>query len=240
MEDVPCISAVIPAYDEQECVADCVREVRDALQGIGRAFEVIVVDDGSTDGTFNVLRRLKETVPELRVLRFASNCGQTAAMEAGFRSARGEFVVTLDADMQNDPADIPAMLVRMEEWDVVCGIRTSRADSFVRRLSSRIANGIRNRLTAERITDTGCTLKLYRREFVEKLKLFEGMHRFLPTLLRLAGARVTEMPVRHRPRLKGTAKYGVGNRIFKSFRDLFAVRWMQSRWLDYRIEETIE
>jgi len=240
MEDVPCISAVIPAYDEQECVADCVREVRGALQGIGRSFEVIVVDDGSTDGTFNVLRRLKESVPELRVLRFASNCGQTAAMEAGFRHARGEFVVTLDADLQNDPADIPAMLVRMEEWDVVCGVRANRADNLVRRLSSRIANGVRNLLTGDRITDTGCTLKLYRREFVEKLKLFDGMHRFLPTLLRLAGARVTEMPVRHRPRLKGAAKYGVGNRIFKSFRDLFAVRWMQSRWLDYRIEETLD
>jgi len=234
------ISIVIPAFNEEESVEDCVRETRDVLAGMDRAFEIVLVDDGSTDDTYGVLRRMKQSVPELRALRFSRNCGQTAAMDAGFRHARGQIVVTLDADGQNDPADIPALLEKLSECDVVCGVRVSRLDPFVRRVSSRIANWVRNRLTGERITDTGCTLKAYRREFLERVTLFEGMHRFLPTLLRLAGARVTELPVRHRPRRKGKSKYNIRNRLFRSFRDLFAVRWMQSRRLDYRIEEKIE
>lgn len=234
------ISIVIPAFDEQECLADCVREVRDALLQTERRFEIIVVDDGSTDGTRETLRRLKADVPELRALLLARRCGQTAAMDAGFRHARGEIVITLDADGQNDPADIPALLERIEEWDVVCGVRAERADNLLRRISSRIANGVRNRLTGERIADTGCTLKAFRKSFLDRVTLFEGMHRFLPTLLRMAGARVTEIPVRHRPRLRGRSKYNVRNRVFRSFRDLLAVRWMQKRRLDYTIEEMIE
>lgn len=240
MPCTPHLSVVIPAFNERECIADCVREVRDALGRIGQSFEIIVADDGSTDGTREILRQLKANVPKLRVLLLARHCGQTAAMDAGFRHARGEMVVTLDADLQNDPEDIGAVLEKMEGWDVVCGIRALRADTFLRRISSRIANWVRNRLTGERIADTGCTLKAYHRTCLERLKLFEGMHRFLPTLLRLAGARVTEVPVHHRPRLRGKAKYSVRNRIFKSFRDLLAVRWMQSRWLNYEIEEDIK
>ena len=234
------ISIVIPAYNEQECIADCVREAHGVLMGINRPFEIIVVDDGSTDATVEILRGLQSEMDPLRIVRFKRNCGQTAAMSAGFEKARGDIVVTLDADMQNDPANIPAMLEKMDEWDVVCGVRVNRADNFVRRMSSRIANGVRNRLTRESITDTGCTLKAYRRKYLTRLKLFEGMHRFLPTLLRLTGARVTEVPVNHRPRTKGTAKYNVTNRVFKSFRDLLAVRWMQSRWIDPVIEEDVE
>ena len=234
------ISIVIPAFDEQESIADCVREVRDALLQTERRFEIIVVDDGSTDGTRETLRRLKADVPELRALLLARHCGQTAAMAAGFHHVRGEIVITLDADGQNDPADIPALLERIEEWDIVCGVRAARADNLLRRISSRIANGVRNRLTGERIADTGCTLKAFRKSFLDRVTLFEGMHRFLPTLLRMAGARVTEIPVRHRPRLRGRSKYNVRNRVFRSFRDLLAVRWMQKRRLDYTIEEMIE
>ncbi len=237
---MPDISVVIPAFNEEGCVQDCVREVRQVLSGIGNAFEIIVVDDGSSDRTFGILRGLKPAVPELRALRFSQNRGQTAAMDAGFRHARGEIVVTMDADLQNDPADIPAMLDMLSDWDVVCGVRSRRADNSLRRVSSRIANGVRNRLTGERITDTGCTLRVYRTQFLRRLKLYDGMHRFLPTLLRLEGARVTEMPVRHRPRLKGRTKYGVWNRLFRGLRDVFAMRWMQSRWLDYEMEEEIE
>lgn len=236
------VSLVIPAFDEQDGIAACVTEARQVLLQSGRSFEIVVVDDGSTDGTYEVLRQLKATAPELRVLRFARNCGQTAAMAAGFAGARGEIVVTIDADRQNDPADIPHLLEMMDtdEWDVVCGWRRKREDNFLRRISSRIANGVRNRLSHETIRDTGCTLKAFRREYLLRVKLFEGMHRFLPTLLRLEGARVTEVSVNHRPRLVGSTKYGVWNRLFKGLRDLFAVRWMQARRLNYEIKEEIE
>jgi dolichol-phosphate mannosyltransferase len=240
MGETPFLTAVIPAFNEQESIAECVTETRDALKAVGRPFEILVVDDGSTDGTFNVLRRLKAAVPELRVISFARNRGQTAAMAAGFDHARGEIVATLDADRQNDPRDIPALLAQLDRFDVVCGVRANRKDNAVRRLSSRLANGIRNRLTRENISDTGCTLKVFRASFLRKVKLFEGMHRFLPTLLRMEGARVTEMPVNHRPRMKGQAKYGVWNRLLKSSRDLLAVRWMQARHVAYEIREEID
>jgi len=239
--DLACrVSLVIPAFGEQECIAECVTEARGVLRQTARRFEIIVVDDGSVDGTYDILRRLKRTAPELRALRFAHNCGQTVAMAAGFAHTRGEIVVIMDADGQNDPADIPRLLELMGEWDVVCGWRRKRQDNAIRRISSRIANGVRNRLTHETIHDTGCTLKAFRREYLARVKLFEGMHRFLPTLLRLEGARVTEVPVNHRPRLKGKTKYGICNRLFKGLRDLFAVRWMQSRWISFEIEEEIE
>lgn len=240
MTETPHISVVIPAYNEDECIRDCVLEVHDVLKCMGRPFEILVTDDGSTDRTPEELRALRPDAPELRILRFKRNCGQTAAMDAGFRRARGEVVVTLDADMQNDPADIPMLLDKLRHWDVVCGVRVNRADNRVRRLSSRLANWVRNRFTGENVTDVGCTLRAYQAKFLRRLKLFEGMHRFLPTLLRLAGARVTEVPVRHRPRLRGKTKYTIRNRLFRGLRDLRAVRWMQSRWLDYEIEEENE
>ena len=234
------VSLVIPAYNEDECIADAVAEVRQALRKTGRSFELVVVDDGSVDRTFSILRRLKPGMPELRALCLTRHCGQTAAMDAGFAHARGDIVITMDADRQNDPADIPRLLEMTNEWDVVCGRRRKREDNLVRRISSRIANRVRNRLTRETIRDTGCTLKAFRRTFLARVKLFEGMHRFLPTLLRLEGARVTEVEVGHRPRLRGESKYGVWNRLFRSLRDLFAVRWMQSRWIRYEIGEEIE
>jgi len=239
-DNEPELSLVIPARDEAESLADCVTEARNVLIGLGRPFEIVVIDDGSADGTFSALRDLKPSVPELRAARLARPSGQTAAMEAGFRRARGGIVITMDADMQNDPADIPGMLEKLADCDVVCGVREKRQDSFVRRVSSRIANAARNALTGESVRDTGCTLKVYRREFLDRLKLFEGMHRFLPTLLRLAGARVIETPVNHRPRLRGRTKYGIGNRLPRGLRDLFAVRWMKKRWIRSDVAEEIE
>ena len=236
---VPRLSVVIPAFNEEESIEECVAEVCRVMDSLGGAYEVIVVDDGSTDGTFERLRSLKAQYAALRVLRFSRNCGQTAAMDAGFKNARGELVATLDADRQNDPADIPRMLELAKEWDVVCGVRANRADTLVRKMSSRIGNGVRNWLTHENIADTGCTLKIFRREHVRKLKLFKGMHRFLPTLLRMEGCAVTEVPVNHRPRLRGKAKYGVWNRAFRGLRDVFAVRWMQSRSIRYEIKEEL-
>ena len=234
------LSLVIPAYNEEETIEECVREADQVLVRLGKRYEIVVVDDGSTDGTFGRLRALKEKVPALRAIRYRENRGQTTAMAAGFENARGDIVVTIDADMQNDPTDIVRLLEKMDEWDVVCGVREKRQDSFVRKASSLIANSVRNRLTRENIHDVGCTLRAYRRTFLRRIKLFEGMHRFLPTLLRLEGARIVEIPVRHRPRLKGRNKYGVGNRLFKGLRDLSAVRWMQARYIRYEIEEEIK
>jgi len=235
----PRISVVIPAYNEEECIGDCVREVCGVMDRFGEPYEVVVADDGSTDGTAERLRALKGEFPRLRVVRILKNSGETAAMDAGFKHARGELIATVDADLQNDPADIPKMVAMMKEWDVVCGVRAKREDSFLRRVSSRVGNGTRNWLTHENITDVGCTLKVARASYVKRVKLFTGMHRFLPTLLRMEGARVTEVPVNHRPRLKGRSKYGVWNRLFRGFYDIFGVRWMQSRWPRYESREEL-
>jgi len=234
------ISLVVPACDEEDSIGDCIREAAGVLDRLGRPYEILVVDDGSTDRTFDVLKELRKELPRLRALRFRQNRGQTAAMDAGFRHAAGDIVVTIDADMQNDPADIPKLLDAMGEWDAVCGMRLKRRDNFIRRASSRIANWVRNKLSNDDIRDTGCTLKAYRRECLLRLKLFEGMHRFLPTLLRMEGFRVTEMAVNHRPRLQGETKYNVWNRVFKSFKDLLAVRWMKRRRIHYEIGEEIK
>ncbi|MHC5035624.1 MAG: glycosyltransferase family 2 protein [Planctomycetota bacterium] len=235
------ISLVIPAYNEEAVIAPCLEELATVMASeVARPYEVIVVDDGSADGTFDVLKRHKEQMPELVVLRFDSNHGQSAAFDAGLKAARGDIIVTMDADMQNDPKDIPLLLQQIERWDVVCGVRQKREDSFVRRTSSRIANWVRNKLTGDQIRDVGCSLRAFRAEAVRDLHLYTGMHRFLPTLLKLDGWTVTEVPVNHRPRTKGEAKYGIHNRLFRGLRDLFAVRWMRSRWLRYKIVEKIE
>lgn len=235
----PRVSIVIPVYNEEECITDCVEEVCSVMDRLGETYEVVVVDDGSTDCTFDRLRALKASRGQLRVLRFQANAGQTAAMDAGLKNARGEFIATLDADLQNDPADIPRMLELMDEWDVVCGFRSKREDSLLRRVSSRIANWTRNRVTHERIRDVGCTLRVFRASCVKELKLFTGMHRFLPTLFRMEGCTIAEIPVNHRPRTKGRSRYGLWNRLFRALYDLFGVRWMQTRWIRYKIGEEL-
>lgn len=233
------LSVVVPARDEAESIGECVCELARELDKLNERCEILVVDDGSRDDTFAKLKGLRAKVAQLRALRFAHHRGQSAAMDAGFRHARGAVVITMDADMQNDPADIPRLLDALKECDVVCGVRLKRQDNFVRRASSRIANWVRNKLSGESIRDTGCSLKAYRREFLAKLKLFDGMHRFLPTLLKMEGARVAEIPVNHRPRLRGNTKYNVWNRVFRSFRDLLAVRWMKQRFIRYEVEEEL-
>jgi len=233
------LSIVIPAYNEERNLPVLVEEIDRALFPLGLRYETLLVDDGSTDGTLAVAQQLAQEAPRRRVLHLKRNSGQSAALDAGFRHARAPILASLDADLQNDPADLPKLLEKLEEgWDVVSGIRTRRSDGWVRRVSSRIANGVRNRVTHESVTDVGCTLRVYRRAFTDRLPMFTGMHRFLPTLLRLAGARVTEIPVHHRPRLHGEAKYNIRNRIWNALCDLLAVRWMQSRWIDrQQVEE---
>ncbi len=242
----PDLSLVIPLYNEAENLPVLAAEIRRALAPTGRSWECLFVDDGSTDGSLAVLMTLAAEDPTVRILRHRRNAGQSAALAAGFAAARGAIVVTLDADLQNDPADIPSLLARLgdsaatSDCDAVSGVRQRRQDSWVRRISSRVANGVRNWATDEQVSDVGCSLKAYRREVLAGLPMFTGMHRFLPTLVRWNGARLAEMPVNHRPRLHGTAKYGIGNRLFRALADLMAVRWMRTRWIPRGNLETIE
>jgi glycosyltransferase involved in cell wall biosynthesis len=233
------LSLVVPAYNERDNLAPLLAEIGAALQG--RSYEVIVVDDGSTDGSFEALRVLRQRYPQLRVIRFERNAGQTAAFAAGFRAARAPTVVTLDADLQNDPADIPKLVDTLERdgATAVAGYRANRRDSPWKRLQSLIANGVRNRLNGEVIRDIGCSLKAFRTDAVRSLPLFTGLHRFLPTLIKMQGGTVTEVPVGHRPRKHGVTKYGMWNRVFRSLADAFAVRWMQRRALRYRVKEEV-
>lgn len=236
----PEISLVIPVYNEEENLPVLHGEILQAMARVGRPWEVLYVDDGSTDTSPAILAGLAREDSQVRVIHQRRNSGQSAALDAGFRHARGGVVVTLDADLQNDPADIPRLLERIGEYDVVSGVRARRQDSWVRKVSSRVANGIRNRVTHESVTDVGCTLRAARIEYLRRIPVFNGMHRFLPTLLRMEGARVTEVPVNHRPRLHGVPKYNIRNRIWRALLDLFGVRWMQSRWVDRQISEEIE
>ena len=233
------VSVVIPVYNERDNLAPLLDEITAALARW--RYEVVAVDDGSTDGSLEALKTLKRALPELHILSFATNAGQTAAFAAGFRAARGNVIVTLDADGQNDPADVPALLAELARSGstAVVGYRAARADTGWKRLQSRIANGVRNRLNHETIRDTGCSLKAFRADAVRELPLFTGMHRFLPTLVKMHGGTVAEVPVRHRPRRFGTTKYGMWNRVFRSLADALAVRWMQRRVLRYQVTEEI-
>ncbi|HET7712240.1 MAG TPA: glycosyltransferase family 2 protein, partial [Thermoanaerobaculia bacterium] len=216
--------------------------IEQALSGSGWTYEMVAVDDGSTDRSLAVLRSLQERNPRLRVLALARNSGQTAALDAGWRAASGRFIVSLDADLQNDPADIPRMMRTLQESgsDMVIGVRVNRHDTFSRRLQSRIGNSVRNWITGDRITDTGCSLKLVKKEAIERVRLYTGMHRFLPTLVRMQGYKVIETPVNHRPRQYGQSKYGAMNRAFRGLADCLAVRWMGKRMLRYEVSEVGE
>lgn len=230
---------MVPAYNERDNLAPLLAEIAAALVGSVRSYEVIVVDDASTDGTLEALKSLRAQYPQLHIISFERNAGQTAAFAAGFRAATAPIVVTLDADLQNDPADIPKLVTKLRETGAtaVAGYRAARKDTGWKRLQSRIANGVRNRLNGEVIRDTGCSLKAFQTDAVRALPLFSGMHRFLPTLIKMNGGTVTEIAVGHRPRKHGVTKYGMWNRAWRSLIDAFAVRWMQRRALRYRVRE---
>lgn len=229
------LSVVVPVYDERENLEPLVAELEEVLPGVCRSYEIILVNDGSGDGSAEAIARLARARRGVRGIHLDRNWGQTAAFDAGFKAARGRIVVTLDADLQNDPRDIAVLLKELDGSDAAVGYRRVRHDSWLRRLSSRIANAVRNRLSEDDILDTGCSLKVFRRECLDRIKLYAGMHRFLPTLLRMEGFRVVQVPVRHRPRLRGRSKYGVWNRLFRAFADLLAVRWMKRRRLEYEV-----
>jgi glycosyltransferase involved in cell wall biosynthesis len=227
------LSVVIPVYNEAENIRPLVERLGSALRDWPGKVEIIFVDDGSTDATLRALAQAREDDSRIRIAHFRRNLGQTAALAAGFRLAQGCAVVTLDGDLQNDPAEIPRLGRMLKDWDAVCGIRMRREDGWWKRASSRLANGFRNWITDDDIIDTGCTLKAFRRECLEKLELYQGMHRFLPTLLKMRGYRVTQVPVSHCPRLRGETKYGTWGRLRKGLADVWAVRWMKKNRIDY-------
>ncbi len=234
----PLVSLIIPVYNEEGNLPILVEEIRAAMTAQDRTWEVLFVDDGSRDNSLRIIRELAALEPRLRYISFEENKGQSAAFAAGFQEGHGEIFVTLDSDLQNDPADIPLLLnVYGPDYDMVIGWRAKRQDTFVKRASSKIANAIRNRLSRETVKDTGCSLKVLKASLARQLPMFTGMHRFFPTLMKMKGARVAEVKVNHRPRLHGTSKYGVWDRAFSALYDLFAVRWMQARNFTYRIKE---
>jgi glycosyltransferase involved in cell wall biosynthesis len=237
MEDAPYLSLVIPCYNEQENVPTLLVRVGASLAQVSRPFEVILVDDGSTDDTPRLLREGMATYPWLRVVRMARNGGQSAAFEAGFEAARGQVIATIDADLQNDPEEIPRLLPLLDNYDMVTGWRKDRQDTGFRRWQSRQANRIRNWITEETVSDSASSLKIYKAHAVKGLKLFRGAHRFFPTLVKMRGYTVREEPVKHSPRFAGTAKYGFRNRAFVGLMDLFGVRWMKKRYLRYDAAE---
>jgi glycosyltransferase involved in cell wall biosynthesis len=231
----PQVSAVVPAYNEVECVPLLVDELRAALDATSRTWEMVLVNDGSTDGTAEALSRAAAADGRLRVYHLEKNAGQSAALAAGLERARGDVIVTLDADLQNDPADIPALLAALDGADVVSGIRATRRDNWLRRVSSKVANATRRAALGDSVTDIGCSLKAYRREVLVGLPLFVGVHRFLPALCSFRGARVVELKVRHRPRTRGVSKYGMGNRLWRGIHDLIGVSWLKHRLVRYRV-----
>ena len=233
------LSVVIPVYNEEENLPLLWPELRSVLEPLGLQFEVVFIDDGSRDRSAEIVRGFRDADPRVRLIRLKVNSGETAATDAGFKSARGRWLVTMDADLQNDPHDLPMLLAHLDQWDGVTGWRVKRDDPFLRRASSRIANAIRNWVSDESVQDSGCTYRAFRRECLRSLVLYRGFHRFLPTLLRMRGYRVLEVPVNHRPRRFGQSKYGIGNRAVAAFKDLLVIRWMKDRVLRYDIAEDL-
>jgi len=229
----PALSVVVPVFNEAENIAPLLAEIEAALAPSGMEFEIVYVDDGSRDETPRVLAEARARSPRLRVVRLRRNCGQSTAIREGVRAARGRLVVTLDGDGQNDPADIPRLLAALpkgaERLPLVAGLRRKRRDNWLRRVSSRIANGLRSRLLRDGTPDTGCSLKLFERATFLELPFFDHMHRFLPALFRRQGLDVVMVDVGHRPRARGVSKYGVMNRLWVGIVDLFGVMWLQRR-----------
>jgi glycosyltransferase involved in cell wall biosynthesis len=229
MPEAPELSALIAA-------------LRGTVEPLQAPFEIIVTDDCSRDQSWEILKELAAADPRVRAQRFAFNCGQSAALWAGMKAARGRVIVTLDADLQNDPRDLPKLLEALKLCDCACGTRVAarrQSDGFIKAVSSRIANGVRNRLSGENISDAGCCYRAFKRECIENLKFFKGMHRFLPTLFKIEGFIVTEIPIAANARFAGRSNYGIWNRLFASFYDLLAVRWMKKRMFRYQITERI-
>lgn len=233
----PYYSVIIPLKNEESNIIELIDELEPIMISLQKPWELICIDDGSTDNTKNILLKLALQKKYLRLLSFDKNYGQSSAFEAGFRASNGQFVITLDGDRQNDPADIPKLVKFTDKYDLICGIRQKRKDTWTKRTTSKLANLCRRWLIDDGVQDTGCSLKIYRRSCFDRIKMYNGMHRFLPALFKIEGFRIYELPVNHRERVKGKSHYNFFNRSFNTIADLFAVSWMKSRQLKYRIAE---
>jgi dolichol-phosphate mannosyltransferase len=241
-EPSPEISFIIPCHNEEGNLRELIKAIRTMAEPLNLSYEVVITDDCSTDKSWLILKEFGTADPRIRALRFEFNCGQSAAQWAGMKAARGKYLVTLDADLQNDPKDFPKFLDGLKTYDCVCGTRVasrSEGDNFVKVISSRIANWVRNKLSGENISDAGCCYRAFKRECIQDLKFFKGMHRFMPTLFKMEGFTVTEIAISSNPRHAGQGHYGVWNRLFASFYDLLAVRWMKKRMFKYKVAEKI-
>ncbi|HEY6640273.1 MAG TPA: glycosyltransferase family 2 protein [Nitrospiraceae bacterium] len=237
----PWASVIVPIKDERDNLAPLIEGLLAVMSSHSasqtRPFEIIFVDDGSNDGSSEALDLLAAQHSQIRVFHLDRNYGKTCALDAGFHQSSGELIIHTDGDLQQDSQDILKLLPYTDTHDLVCGWRQERQDGLVKQLSSRIANRVRIFFTRDGIHDTGCPLKIFRRTVLERIRLFEGMHRFFPALALMHGFTVTEVPVRHYPRIHGVSKYGMGNRVFTAFYDLIAVRWMQARVLRYTFRD---
>lgn len=232
-------SLVIPLKNEEDNIRTLIEEIEAIMTQLGEPWELICIDDGSTDHTLKYLKELCKIKSYLRVLVFSKNFGQSSGFDAGFKAARGKFIITLDGDCQNDPADIPKLIKEISDCDLVSGQRLRRQDPWTKKIISFLANRIRGRLCGDGVKDTGCSLKIYRADCLKQIKMYQGMHRFIPALFKIEGFRIKEIPVNHRQRMKGKTKYNFFNRSFNTIADLFAVRWMKKRKLQYHIEKEI-
>ena len=233
------ISVVVPVYNEEGSLPLLVPKLVEVLKNLERSYEMIFVDDGSSDGSRRILREMVSQYPSLRILRLKENRGLSTALLAGMREAQGEKIVTLDSDLQIDPNDIPRLLEYLDRYDMATGWRQKREDSWLKKISSKIANAVRNWVSGENIQDSACTFRAFKRECIKEVPVFNGMHRFLSTLVKMGGYRIIEVPVSHHPRRFGKSNYNIRNRMVRSFIDLLAVRWMKRRTIHYDIEERI-
>jgi dolichol-phosphate mannosyltransferase len=241
-ESCPEISFVVPCYNEEGNLRELFKAIRAVIEPLNIPYEILVTDDCSTDKSWQILREFAAADTRIRVLRLAANSGESAAQWVAMKAAHGKYIVTLDADLQNDPKDLPKFLDVLKSYDCVCGSRVAvrkQSDGFVKVASSRIANWVRNKLSGENVSDSGCCYRAFKRECIADLKFFKGMHRFMPTLLKLEGFSVTEIPISNNPRFAGQTHYGVWNRLFASFYDLLAVRWMKKRMFKIKVAEKI-
>jgi glycosyltransferase involved in cell wall biosynthesis len=233
------ISVVVPVFNEEENLPILIPKLVKVLNPLGLSYEMIFVDDGSSDGSRKILKEMASQYPFLRMIGLKENRGLSTALLAGMREVRGDTIVTLDSDLQNDPEDIPKLLAYLDRYDMATGWRQKRDDPWLRRISSKVANAVRNRLSGEQIHDSACTLRVFKRECVKEIPVFNGMHRFLSTLIKMNGYRIIEVPVLHHSRKFGKAKYNIRNRALRAFIDLLGVRWMKGRRIQYDIEERI-
>ena len=241
-ESRPEISFVVPCYNEEGNLRELFKAIRAVIEPLNIPYETLVTDDCSADRSWDILKEFAAADSRVRILRLAVNRGESAAQWVAMKAARGKYIVTLDADLQNDPKDLPKFLEALKSYDCVCGSRVAvraQSDSFVKVVSSRIANSVRNKLSGENISDAGCCYRAFKRECIDDLKFFKGMHRFMPTLIKMEGYTVTEIPISSNPRFAGQSHYGVWNRLFASFYDLLAVRWMKKRMFRIKVAEKI-